>query len=160
VDWRRVKPGDRVTVPGGGTGVLESLPDRRGRVGVRVGGARLILPTEKVSGLPNDAPLRDSGRARHPAPAAGRPALALGGGTLHCDLRGLRVAEALDRVSEVLDRAAAEGCDGVELIHGHGTGALRAAVREHLASSPYVAELTPGDAEAGGDGVTLVRIGR
>ena len=160
VDWRRVKPGHRVAVPGGSTGVLESLPDRRGRVGVRVGGARLILPTEKVSALPNDAPSRAAGHARQPVPAAAGPASPLEGGTLHCDLRGLRVSEALDRASEILDRAAADGRDGVEFIHGHGTGALRTAVRQLLASSAYVAEFGPGDAEAGGNGVTRVRIGR
>jgi DNA mismatch repair protein MutS2 len=72
----------------------------------------------------------------------------------------MRVVEAIDRVNEILDRAATEGRDGVEFIHGHGSGALRAAVRELLASSPYVADLGPGDPEAGGDGVTLVRVGR
>jgi len=166
VDWRRASPGDRVAVPGGGVGVLESLPDRRGKVGVRVGGARLILPTEKVSRPAEGSPSPGPGPSprRQPAAAVGsapsRLASTLGGGTLHCDLRGMRVVEAIDRVSEILDRAAAEGRDGVEFIHGHGTGALRAAVRELLASSPYVADLGPGDPEAGGDGVTLVRIGR
>ena len=42
------------------------------------------------------------------------------------------------------------------LLHGHGTGALREAVRKELARSPYVARFGAGEPEQGGDGVTVV----
>ena len=42
------------------------------------------------------------------------------------------------------------------MVHGIGTGALRDAVRRHLADSVYVARFAAGAAEEGGEGVTLV----
>jgi len=52
------------------------------------------------------------------------------GGTAECDLRGLRVEEALDRLDAALDEAAAAGRDELRVIHGIGTGALRRAWRD------------------------------
>jgi DNA mismatch repair protein MutS2 len=67
----------------------------------------------------------------------------------------LRVEEALDRAIFALDRAASAGRSRVILIHGVGTGALRDAVREYLAESPYVERFAPGEPSEGGEGVTL-----
>ncbi len=53
-------------------------------------------------------------------------------GAQRCDLRGLRVDEALDRLAEALDRAMAQGSASLAIVHGIGTGALRDAVRRHL----------------------------
>jgi DNA mismatch repair protein MutS2 len=55
-----------------------------------------------------------------------------------------------------LDRALGERLPAVFLLHGHGTGALRQAVREELARSPYVAKFRAAEADQGGDGVTVV----
>ena len=93
-------------------------------------------------------------RARRPSGSSDN----LGGGTLHCDLRGLRVDEALDRVVAELDRGAAGNHAAIEFIHGFGTGALRKAVRDHLKHSPYVAHIQSGNSEQGGDGVTLAML--
>ncbi|MDH4017827.1 MAG: hypothetical protein OEV20_10855, partial [Actinomycetota bacterium] len=49
IDWTRVQVGDRVRVPGGSDGVLESLPDRSGKVRVQVGGARLTVDASRLS---------------------------------------------------------------------------------------------------------------
>jgi DNA mismatch repair protein MutS2 len=90
---------------------------------------------------------------RRPSPPAGEEA---GAGPSRCDLRGLRVDEALDRLDEALDRAASAGRAHLVVIHGIGTGALRRAVREHLAESPYASRFLPGAPEEGGEGVTIV----
>jgi DNA mismatch repair protein MutS2 len=71
------------------------------------------------------------------------------------DLRGLRVDDALARVERALDDAAAKGKARVAIIHGVGGGALRGAVREHLARSPYVIRAEDAAANEGGDGVTI-----
>lgn len=162
VDWRRARAGDAVRVRGGASGVLAALPDRRGRAVVQVGSARLLLPAAQVGAAPGapsparPAPSRD---AEAPAP----PAAAHEEGVLHAigprfDLRGLRVDEAVDRVTEALDRAAAQGESALVLVHGLGTGALRDAIRRHLAASPYVHRYAAAAQEDGGDGVTLVRL--
>ena len=42
--------------------------------------------------------------------------------------------------------------------HGHGTGALKRAIREHLEISPYVRGFRPGESHEGGDGVTVITV--
>jgi DNA mismatch repair protein MutS2 len=73
-----------------------------------------------------------------------------------CDLRGLRVDDGLAMTSSFLDRAVNSGWDVVFLLHGHGTGALREAIRRELARSPYVARSRGGVPGEGGEAVTVV----
>jgi DNA mismatch repair protein MutS2 len=157
VDWRRAKAGDPVVVDGGGTGALLSLPDRHGRVGVRVGSARLVVPVERVGAAPapDAAALPRSPRVSLDLRS---PAGADGAGVERCDLRGLRVEEALARVDAALDRAALTGRSRVVFVHGIGTGALRDAVREHLSRSVYVVACAAGTPDTGGEGVTEARL--
>ena len=72
------------------------------------------------------------------------------------DLRGLRTDDALPMAMTFLDRALNQGLRVAFLIHGHGTGAIREAVRKELKSSPYVRFFRPGEQSEGGDGVTVV----
>jgi DNA mismatch repair protein MutS2 len=46
----------------------------------------------------------------------------------------------------------------VEVLHGKGTGALRAAIRNALAGRPDVAGVESAAWNQGGDGVTVVRL--
>jgi DNA mismatch repair protein MutS2 len=73
-----------------------------------------------------------------------------------CDLRGLRVDDAVAMATTFLDRALNEGLRAVFLLHGYGTGVLREAVRKELAHSAYVARFRAADAGQGGEGVTVV----
>jgi DNA mismatch repair protein MutS2 len=72
------------------------------------------------------------------------------------DLRGLRAHEATAMAEQFLDRTLGAGRKVAFLVHGHGTGALRDAVRETLRTSAYVARTRPGGPGEGGDGVTVV----
>lgn len=72
------------------------------------------------------------------------------------DLRGYRYEEAMDEVEAYLDKACAAGLSYAIIIHGHGTGVLKKAIREYLADSPYVAKFRPGEDVEGGDGVSVV----
>ena len=153
VDWNRARAGDPVALADGGTATLIALPDRRGRVAVRIGSARVMLPAERVGAA---APRPAASAPARPR-VTGAPALR-GGGSERCDLRGLRVDEALDRLEAALDEASAEGRDRLEVVHGIGTGALRRAVREHLETSPYVERYSTPEPDEGGDGVTRAEL--
>jgi DNA mismatch repair protein MutS2 len=74
------------------------------------------------------------------------------------DVRGHAADEALDQVTAALDRATLEGAPSLRIIHGHGTGRLKTALRTYLKDSPYVSQARPGDRTEGGDGVTIVMI--
>lgn len=74
------------------------------------------------------------------------------------DLRGYRVDEALSELDAFLDKASVVNLSPLEIIHGHGTGQLRLAIREYLNDSPYVAKYRQGEDSEGGNGVTIVDI--
>jgi len=76
-----------------------------------------------------------------------------------CDVRGMRQEDALRVLEQFLDKAmrAAEEC--VWVVHGHGTGALKTALRKYLSTSPYAKSFRAGEAGEGGDGVTVVYMG-
>jgi DNA mismatch repair protein MutS2 len=74
------------------------------------------------------------------------------------DLRGLYADEAVDKIEPFLDSLMQRGRTAGFLIHGHGTGALKKAVRGHLEKSRYVVRHRPGGPGEGGDGVTVVWI--
>jgi DNA mismatch repair protein MutS2 len=41
------------------------------------------------------------------------------------------------------------------VLHGHGTGALKISVREHLRASTYVEHSRPAESDEGGDAFTV-----
>ncbi len=72
------------------------------------------------------------------------------------DLHGLRVEDALERVDKYLDDAALSQRGFAKLLHGYGTGALRQALHEFLASHCHVKSFRLGTVEEGGEAVTIV----
>ena len=75
------------------------------------------------------------------------------------DIRGTRVEQALEELDSYLNDAVMIGMSSVRIVHGKGTGALRSAVREHLAHHPLVKSFTTPPPQEGGDGVTIVKLG-
>ena len=74
------------------------------------------------------------------------------------DLRGMRVEEALISLDRELDRMDRNNIGTVIIIHGHGTGALKQAIRDALKMNIYVRDFRPGEYGEGGDGVTVARL--
>jgi DNA mismatch repair protein MutS2 len=62
------------------------------------------------------------------------------------DVRGLRAQETREAVRSFVDAAALAGLESVRVIHGRGTGALRTAVREELASHKLIDRQQPDSA--------------
>jgi DNA mismatch repair protein MutS2 len=56
------------------------------------------------------------------------------------------------------DRMVRGGIDFAVVIHGHGTGAMKEAVRDNLKKGLYASGFRPGGQGEGGDGVTVVRL--
>ena len=72
-------------------------------------------------------------------------------------MRGERVDAAVGLAEKFLDDALRTGQEAVFVIHGHGTGALRDALRAQLGAFPGVCEVRPATPAEGGDGVTVIR---
>ena len=75
-----------------------------------------------------------------------------------CDVRGMRQDEALRTLEQFLDKAIRAATERVWVVHGHGTGALKTALRKYLSTSPYAKSFRAGEAGEGGDGATLVEL--
>lgn len=156
-----LRKGQRVWVPRlrAEAEILEVAGDQ---VRVAAGPLKLTVAAVELRAVqqPESAPSKPllravSGRAKPAEPAAPeRAPVATRDNT--CDLRGLRVDDAVSMATTFLDRALGAGERTVFLRHGLGTGALRDAIRKELARSSYVARFGAADPDQGGEGVTVV----
>jgi DNA mismatch repair protein MutS2 len=74
------------------------------------------------------------------------------------DLRGMRVEEALDAVEAFLDEMILTENGSAFLLHGHGTGALKTALRQWLPKSKYGNRWYRGGPDDGGDAFTVITL--
>jgi DNA mismatch repair protein MutS2 len=74
------------------------------------------------------------------------------------DIRGTRVEEGLLEVDKYLDDACIAGLSQITIVHGKGTGALRAAIHENLKRHPHVKSFRLGEYGEGDAGITVVQI--
>ncbi len=77
---------------------------------------------------------------------------------LEINLLGLTVGEALYEVDNFIDRAVTDNLAEIKIIHGVGTGKLRAAIWAHLKRHKNVAEYRAGKYGEGETGVTFVKL--
>ncbi len=77
---------------------------------------------------------------------------------LEINVIGKTVLDALPDVEAFLDSAVIAGLEEVRIVHGVGTGKLRAGIQEFLRKNPHVAEFRYGKYGEGETGVTIVKI--
>lgn len=148
------KSGDTVRVKS--SGLLASVLDADAdKLRLQVGAIKLVLRSQDVEPARAARP-KTQPRPQKKAKGQSSPlptAIRTSSNTL--DLRGERVEEALDEVDGFLDRLLNIGEQFGFVLHGHGTGALKSAVRSHLQASGYVERSEPADADSGGDAFTV-----
>ncbi len=74
------------------------------------------------------------------------------------DFRGKRAEESIRELDDRLNDAIVSNVQRITIIHGKGTGALRAAIHNFLDEHPSVTSYRIGDLQEGGDGVTIVEL--
>ncbi|ADJ26061.1 MutS2 family protein [Dehalogenimonas lykanthroporepellens BL-DC-9] len=144
-------PGDRVWLKEPGIeGRILSINEKTGQAEISAGALRFRLEksgftqlTSQPEKLPSTAVSFHSAGGRVP---------------LELDLRGRRIDEAEALVDEYLNDAATANLSEVRVIHGHGTGALRDAVRQLSARHPLVASFAAAPQSLGGNGATTIRL--
>ena len=147
-----LKRGDLINVRGISQ-ALEVLSEPSGQTGVEValGSMRIRVSLDEIE-------RRVEAAVPKPATATAVRSAAVGGpAESDLDLRGVRVADALDRLDSFLDKAVLAGLSSVRLVHGVGTGALRSALREHLTRHVLVGSFASEDGNRN-DGATVVEL--
>jgi DNA mismatch repair protein MutS2 len=154
-----VAPGDRVRVRSlGQVGDVREVNGEHAQVQIGAMTLRVaIIDLEPAKGArrakPAAPPREDDAPARRSSLG---DAVRYDGNTL--DLRGERVDEGLDKVEAFFSRARMSGHTTVFLLHGHGTGAMKTAVRRWLPGCPLVGAWQPADASQGGDAYTVAAL--
>ncbi|WII71400.1 Smr/MutS family protein [Bdellovibrio sp. 22V] len=152
---KKFPPGTKVFVPTlNQDGIVQSTPNNKGEVLILSGSVRLQL---------NWQDLRPPGKPQNPTSQLVRQSssfsVSLADQDRTLDLRGKTVEDALQELEIALDKAAQAREDRMKVIHGHGTEALKKAVRTYLSRSIYVKKWKAGSPESGGDGITWVELG-
>lgn len=79
-------------------------------------------------------------------------------GGMELDIRGMMGDEGVLEVERFIDSAQMSGLSTITIIHGKGTGALRAAVHQALKTNPSVKSYRLGEYGEGEAGVTVVEL--
>ncbi len=157
---RPLQAGDRVLlVDMGLQATVISPPDNKGMVQVQAGAIRTRTAVDNLR-------LYESKRAEKKGRPQPKTSSMHGGLTSRMersaatdlDLRGMTVEESLLEVDRFLDNAVLCGLEKVTVIHGKGTGALRAAVHSHLKGHRQVKGFRLGVYGEGETGVTIVEV--
>ena len=152
----RPQPGDRVRIARlGQTAEVITAADADGELTVRFGLMKMtvsLADVESLQGEKAEIPERRK-PAPPPPPKADAPAVRTSKNTI--DIRGSRVADA----EITLDRYIASAAAGpIWVIHGHGTGKLRAGMHDFLKRHPQVERFEAAEKADGGTGVTVAYI--
>ena len=157
LDASRLRVGQIVRHRGlGANGQIIELCERE-QVRLLVGAMKLLVPIRELDGVPNGAlSAAPRSKAHNKTATSAKPLLsAQRTQTTTLDLRGERVEEALSRVDAFIDRLLSINESAGFVLHGHGTGALKTSVREHLRASAYVEQSRPAEPDEGGDAFTV-----
>jgi len=132
----------------GRTGTVVEVRD--GKATVEAGSMRLTLPADDLTPLAagDQEPQKKKAQAGYFVHSVdARPEV---------DLRGMRVDEVETVLGRAMDDAILSGLPTFRIIHGKGTGALRAYIRDLLKADRRIATARPGELFEGGTGVTVV----
>ena len=152
LDWAEVSVGSRVCYKAWSkSGAVLEKDERKRQVKVDFSGVAMWVA---FSELTQDG----KSPAKAPRASGGGGVTAELGFTPRLDLRGQRSDEALAALGQFLDASLLRGANGVEIVHGRGTGALRKEVHAYLKTAPGVASFTLANEDRGGDGMTEVTL--
>ena len=148
---RPVMVGDTVELLKLGTKASVLAINKDGTYQLQAGILKMTTKPEEVYLLENENPYKENGgRPKH----SGRE-MKLEAHPSEVDLRGMDTVEAICALSLYLDSAMRSNLQTVRIIHGKGTGALRAAVHQELKKNKFVKNFRLGVYGEGEDGVTI-----
>ncbi len=151
VDAAKLKAGDEVFVASlGAVGKVVSVKREKGVAEVQAG---ILRVTSKISDLYLPSRAREEKKEVRVVKNLAPREL-----PRECNLIGMTVADAICELEAFLDAALLAGSREVRVVHGMGTGKLRAAVHAFLKKHPRVEEFRLGKYGEGESGVTVVTL--
>ena len=136
-------------------GIVRSLPDKSGNIDVQMGILHSVVNVKDIE-LLDEVSIKgpsyehtSTGRVRISKSASVSPEI---------NLLGMTVDEAVSVLDKYLDDAAIAHLDEVRVVHGKGTGALRAGVQNFLRKNKHVQSYRLGEYGEGDAGVTIVKL--
>ena len=147
---RAVLVGDTVELLKLGTKASVIAINKDGTYLLQAGILKMTAKPDEVYLLENENPYKTKGRPVH----SGRE-MKLTAMPTEVDLRGMDSVEAVCVLQRYLDEAMRSNLSSVRIIHGKGTGALRAAVQQELRKNKFVKSFRLGVYGEGEDGVTI-----
>ena len=148
---RGILVGDTVELLKLGTKASVIGINKDGSLQLQAGILKMTAAPEEVYLLENENPYKEKGG--HPK-HSGRE-MKLSAMPTEIDLRGMDAIEAICVLDRYLDEAMRANLTQVRIIHGKGTGTLRAAVQQDLRKNKYIKSFRLGVYGEGEDGVTI-----
>jgi len=150
---KNLKPGDSVLIVNlNQKGTVLSTPDKNGECQVQAG---IIKINVHISNLK----IIDEQKLHLEKTGMGQIGVSKAQNmSTEIDLRGMLLDEAIEAVDKYLDDASIAGLGMVTLVHGKGTGALRAGLQKHLKHNPHIKSFRLGKMGEGESGVTIVEL--
>ena len=149
---KTVKAGDKVKILTlGAEGTVLAPPDEKGEVQLQAGMMKFKAPLSQLRMIRQE-PAKEKTTVKAKTGMMTRTVKS------ECDVRGMNLEEALDAVGLYLDEAVLAGLNEVYIIHGKGTGILRAGIQQDLRKNRHVKGFRRGMYGEGEDGVTVVTL--
>ena len=147
-----LNPGDLVDIVHlNQRGTVLAKPDPKGEVQLQAGILKLKAHISQLRLVNEEAPKKKS-VAKTATGALTRTV------PMSFDVRGMALDEALPEVDRYLDEAVMGGLNEVTIVHGKGTGILRAGIQQHLKRHGHVKSHRLGIYGEGETGVTIVTL--
>ncbi len=132
-------------------GTILKEADEKGEVLVQAGIIKCKLPVEQL--VLEDTPAEKKKTQVHTHQDSKHSVV-----PLQVDVRGMTLEEAIETVDRYLDQVVMAGYHEVTIVHGKGTGILRAGIHQHLKKHRFIKSYRLGQYGEGEDGVTLVTL--
>ncbi len=152
---RGILVGDTVELLKLGTKASVIAINKDGTYQLQAGILKMSAKADEIYLLENENPYKQKGaRPKHSGREMKMTAM-----STEVDLRGMDCVEAICVLDRYMDEAMRSNLSQVRIIHGKGTGALRAAVQQSLKKNKFVKKFRLGQYGEGEDGVTIAEFG-
>ena len=148
---RGILIGDTVELLKLGTKASVIAINKDGTYQLQAGILKLNAKPDEVYLLENENPYKQ----KNPRPAHSGREMKLSAMASEIDLRGMDSVEAICVLDRYLDEAMRSNLQSVRIIHGKGTGTLRASVQQSLRKNRFIKSFRLGVYGEGEDGVTI-----